>query len=122
MMGVKIGAIIIMICVIAFAGINTFVLDGQISDTIDAVRGLSISSGEVLSQAKEIHADFMKKEKYMSLTVNHEDLTSIEDCFVEMIGYISVGDSNNAEVTKSRLISYLEHLRRLSGFNIDAVI
>ena len=41
---------------------------------------------------------------------------------MEMIGYLSVNDTDNARVTKNRLISYLEHLRRLSGFNIDAVI
>ena len=122
MMRVKIGAAILLICVISFVSVNTIVLDRQIGDIIKEVEQTSISSEGVLEEAKELYADFMRKEKYMSLTVSHDDLTSIEDCFVEMIGYISVGDSNNAVVTKSRLISCLEHLRRLSGFNIDAVI
>ena len=50
------------------------------------------------------------------------NMTSIEDCFVEMIGYISVNDIDNATVVKYRLKRSLEHLRRLSGFNIDAII
>lgn len=121
-MSVKIVAVIILVCVISFVSINTIILDRQIGEVIEEVRGLDISSEGAMEDAKELYADFMRKEKYMSLTVSHDDLTSIEDCFVEMIGYISVGDGENAQVTKSRLISYLEHLRRLSGFNIDAVI
>lgn len=118
----KIVAVILMILVIAFVTVNTIVLHTQINKTIDDISGLLLDLEGAEEKAKEIYSDYMKKEKYMSITVSHDDLTSIEDCFVEMIGFLSVGDVQNATVTKSRLISCLEHLRRLSGFNIDAII
>ena len=118
----KILAVALLILVIAFVTVNTVILDKQIEEITESVSSLTINSENAKEGAEKIYDDFMKKEKYMSFTVSHDDLTSIEDCFVEMIGFILVGDISNAEVTKSRLISYLEHLRRLSGFNIDAVI
>lgn len=118
----KILAVILLLGVIAFVSVNTIVLNRQIANTIDSVNDLDLNAKNASEKAKIIYEDFRKKEKYMSLTVSHNDLTCIEDCFVEMIGYLSIKDTENATVTKSRLISYLEHLGRLSGFNIDAVI
>ena len=118
----KILAVVLLIGVITFVTVNTIVLNKQIEATIDEVKSLSLEEENAESEARKMHDAFMKKEKYMSVTVSHDDLTSIEDCFVEMIGFLSVGDVQNAAVTKSRLISFLEHLRRLSGFNIDAII
>ena len=118
----KILAVILMVIVIVFVSINTIVLERQICATMEKVETLSLEDGDAERNAKEIYSDYKRKEKYMSVTVSHDDLTSIEDCFVEMIGFISVDDVQNATVTKSRLISCLEHLRRLSGFNIDAII
>lgn len=118
----KILAVVLCISVIAFVSMNTVILNRQIEATMSDVNGLSLDGDNAEAKARAIYEDYMKKEKYMSLTVSHDDLTSIEDCFVEMIGYLSVGDKQNAEVTKSRLMNFLEHLRRLSGFNIDAII
>jgi hypothetical protein len=39
-----------------------------------------------------------------------------------MIGYLEIGDSDNARVVKNRLTHSIEHLRRLSTFTIDAII
>lgn len=118
----KILSVVLMILVISFVTVNTLILNNQVEDVTENVSSLSLDNEDSEKEAVRIYESFMKKEKYMSLTVSHEDLTSIEDCFVQMIGYLSVDDRKNAEVTKSRLISYLEHLRRLSGFNIDAII
>lgn len=118
----KLLSIALLILVISFVTVNTVVLEKQIKWVTDEVSSLSLDGNDAKASAERIYQDFMKKEKYMSFTVSHDDLTSIEDCFVEMIGYLSVNDTDNATVTKNRLISYLEHLRRLSGFNIDAVI
>ena len=118
----KILAIILLILVIAFVSVNTVILDRQIERTTEEVKGLVVDNPGAIDEADRLYSDFMRREKYMSITVSHDDLTSIEDCFVEMIGYLSVRDAPNAEVTKSRLIGCLEHLRRLSGFNIDAII
>ena len=118
----KILSIVLLVMVIAFVTVNTIILNKQVEEVTKSVSSLSLDNDDAEMEARRIYESFMKKEKYMSLTVSHDDLTSIEDCFVQMIGYLSVDDKKNAEVTKSRLISYLEHLRRLSGFNIDAVI
>lgn len=118
----KILSIVLLITVIAFVTVNTIILERQIDKVTQNVGSLDIYGDNVKEDAEKIHNDFMNKEKYMSITVSHNDLTSIEDCFVEMRGYISVGDLKNAEVAKSRLVSYLEHLGRLSGFNIEAII
>lgn len=118
----KILAVVLLVLVIASVTVNTIVLNKQIDATINKVEDLSLEEEDAEDEALRIYDDYMKKEKYMSITVSHDDLTSIEDCFVEMLGFLSVGDVQNAAVTKSRLISFLEHLRRLSGFNIDAII
>ena len=118
----KILSIILLIAVISFVVVNTVMLSREIDEITDAVSSFMPSEENAEAKATVLYDDFMKKEKYMSITVSHDDLTSIEDCFVEMIGFISIGDTKNAAVTKSRLISYLKHLRRLAGFNIDAII
>lgn len=118
----KVLAVFLLVIVVAFVSGNTLLLDKQIIYTIHAVDELDVGGDNAEDEAKEIYDNYKKKEKYMSVTVNHDDLTCIKDCFVEMVGFLSVGDVQDATVTKSRLISYLEHLRRLSGFNIDAII
>lgn len=118
----KILAGVLLIVVISAVTANTFILLKQIDSCIEAVENIILEDSEAQNQAEMIFDDFLNKEKYISLTVSHEDLTSIEDCFAEMIGYLSVGDTENAQVTKSRLIHSLKHLRRLSGFNLDSII
>ena len=104
--------------------VNAIVLDkiiGEITCEIEAIE-FSDEGADGAEVFKRSFEHYKSAERYISLTVSHEDLTSIEDCFCEMIGYLKVGDKDNAEVTKGRLINSLEHLRRLSGFNIDSII
>ena len=115
-------SILLLTLIICFVVINTIIVERQIDETILAVEKLDIESEGAKHNAEQIHNDFMAKQRYISLTVNHEDMTNIEDCFVEMIGFLSVNDTQNAEVAKYRLRNSLEHLRRLSGCNIDAII
>lgn len=121
----KILAYVIMIGVVIGVIANTIFLEKQIEKISQSVVSLNISDknyGSLLSEAKNVYDDFKKTESYISLTVNHNDLTNIEGLFSEMIGYIGVDDRAEALVTKNRLLDSLEHLRRLSGFNIDAII
>ena len=118
----KILAIILFALIILFVTVNTIVLNKQITEVIEDVDRLDLNEENSIDEAKILYDNFMKKQRYLSLTVSHNDMTSIEDCFVEMIGYISVDDIENATVIKYRLKNSLEHLRRLSGFNIDAII
>ena len=102
--------------------LNGLALKSKIEATIEEVASINTQESGTKDEAERIFNKFLKREHYISLTVSHEDLTSIEDCFCEMIGYLKVGDVDNAEVTKGRLLGSLEHLRRLSGFNIDSII
>lgn len=117
----KVIAVTLLIIIPIAVALNTLLLTKQIDETIDAVTAIEIDKGEAKNEAERIFDDFSRKESFLSLTVSHDDLTNVEDCFTEMIGYLSVGDANNAEVMRNRLIHSLEHLRRLSGLNIDAI-
>ena len=124
-MKIKIFAIVTFITVIGAVAINTLALNKQITSFAKAVSELNIrgvSSEEARERANALFDSFKERETYISLTVSHDDLTNIEDGFAELIGYLSVDDKDGAEVTKCKLENALLHLRRLSGFNIDAII
>ena len=116
-MKAKVFAVAMLFLTVGFVIFNTYKLQrdiGYIKGEVVAVDGLD--------SAKSAYESFKKKETYISLTVNHADMTSIEESFSELIGYYEVGDMDGAHVTKNRLTDALEHLGRLSGFNIDAII
>ena len=117
------------ICIITivtlFVIVNTYILNKQLLDTANSIQMIKIeesNTNEAKKEAEAIFSIYEKREKYISLTVSHEDLTNIENAFVDMIGYLSVADTDNALVAKSRLIYSLEHLRRLSSISFEAII
>ena len=115
-------AISVMVLVVALVSINSFVLDRSIAGFIMDVQGLSVYDDDAYEDAEKIKKKFKEAEGLISLTVNHDDLTNIEECYSDLTGYLKAGMSDEAEVTKSRLIDALAHLRRLSGVNIDSII
>ena len=121
-MKVKIFAIITFSVTILAIIFNTIYLGNITQDFVSDIEELDISSESAALDAQSIRADFMKSLPFISLTVSHDDLTNIEDGFAELVGYLKVKDTEAAEVTKNRLKCYFEHLKRLSGFNIDSVI
>ncbi len=118
----KILSVVLLIIVVTFVTVNTIVITRQISDMESAISAIDISSDGAADEAAKIFKEFRQKEVYISLTVSHEDLTNIEDCFAELVGQLSVGNKDEARVTKDRLKYSLKHLRRLSTFTIDAII
>ena len=118
----KVTAIIIFILIIGFVITNSILLQNITSMLTEEISNLAVDSEGALEEITKIDKSFKSKENYIGLTVSHDDLTNIEDCFAELTGYLSVGDSDGAEVTKHRLIRFLEHLRRLVGFNVDTII
>ena len=123
-MKIKITAAVILSLILGAAIANTILLGKTVEKVSGRVGELDIGddAAKAEAEAKKIYEEFKCYEKFMSLTVNHGDLTNIEEMFAEMIGYLSVGDGNGARVAKSRLSDALSHLRRLSGVNIDSVI
>ena len=120
-MKVKIAAFIIFIAIIVSVATNTVILGRQIDDLLAEVEKIKIGDG-AYQKSSILLENFRQKESFMSLTVSHDDLTSIGECMVEMQVYLSQEDYENAEVTKNRLEYFLKHLKRLSGFNIDSII
>ena len=114
-----------MVALIGAVAANTYVIDRKIYSLHESLAKVKIDADSTALAQKAV-ADIFEKyrssETYISLTVNHDDLTNIEDNFAELIGNLSVGDSDGAAITKSRLLCSLEHLRRLSGINIDSII
>ena len=103
--------------------INSITLNMLISKTLNEVKALpDILYESSYTDHEKIYNDFKKKEKYISLTVNHEDLTEVETSFAELLGATKAKDEESMLTIKSRLIDALEHLRRLSGINIDSIL
>lgn len=124
-MKAKIFAVILMVIILVSVSVNTFVIDKQISNLAKEVEAIEINEGDTESaydKSIKVLEGYKKNETYISLSVNHDDLTNIEDTFSEMLGNLSIGDAGGAEVAKNRLLCALMHLRRLSGINIDAII
>lgn len=123
-MKAKILAVVIFAVTVTAVFVNTYFLDKVIRATYTAVEALEISGNDeqATAEAMEIYERYKRHETYISLSVSHSDLTNIDETFAEMIGQLRVGATEDAEVTKSRLINVLGHLRRLSGVNIDSII
>ncbi len=118
----RILAVILLVSIIGFSIANMLVLDRQIGRTIDEIGELSLEDDDAEKKASDIYDSYLRRQEYISITVSHDDMTNIEDCFAELIAYLSIGDTEGATIAKNRLINYLQHLRRLSGINIDAII
>ena len=123
-MKVKILATLVLALTVGLSALNTHFLLKAIDKTANDVTDLSFSGEpeEIKQRAEILFKDYKRREFFLSLTVSHEDLTDIESLFSEMIGYLSVKDTEGAEMTKSRLIDALMHLRRLSGVNISSIL
>lgn len=118
----KIIAIVILLTVLLATGANAWLLMHEIDKTIEEAKTINVSENGTNYEAEEIFQRYLDREHYISLTVSHDDLTRIEESFCEVIACLKVGDNQGAEIAKDRLIRSLEHLRRLSGFNIDSII
>ena len=115
-------AYIILFAVIIAVIINSIALSGIISDIGNYV--ISAEEEDMAAAEKEyraIYDKYKKNELYISLTVSHDDLSNLEDAFSEIIGAARAGDRETVITTKSRLIDYLRHIRRLSGINFDSI-
>ncbi len=121
-MKVKVFAIITFSITVIAIIFNTIYLSKTTKRFINEMEELDIQSEDAIENAQKVRDDFMKSLPFISLTVSHDDLTNIEDGFAELVGCLYVNDKNGAEITKNRLKCSFEHLRRLSGFNIDSII
>ena len=113
MKSVRMAAVLLVVTLVAVVA-NSFAVRGMIGGIIERVESAENDEYE------EIFKDFKDMETYVSLTVDHEDMMNIELAFAELIGAVQAGDEESVTVIKSRLKYSLEHLRRLSGINIES--
>lgn len=115
---VVIFAVCAMALVLLFVSVNTAVLSRTIKRIEDRVYEAEISA-EVF---EEIYEEFLSVRTYLGITVDHNDIATVEEEFAEIRGALSIDDKETAAIAKSRLHSALLHLRRLSSFNLDSII
>ena len=115
-------AIVTVVSIILLVVFSTLYIEWEIDKIILSVNRLDVNSENAAEDAKGIREEYKGSVCYISLFVTHDDLTNIEDLMAELDGCLRVGDVNEAEVVKNRLINSLEHLRRLSGMNLEAII
>ena len=96
---------------------------GKIIDSIsdDIIRAEESDMAAAEKEYTEIYEKYKRYELYVSLSVDHDDLSNIEDAFSEIIGAARADDAAGVVTTKSRLTDYLRHIKRLSGINIDSI-
>lgn len=112
--------VFIMLVIIVF--LNSLMLSrviDKLSDSAEAAEEYDMQKAE--EQYTEIYKDYKKHELYVSLSIDHDDLSELEDIFSEIIGAARANDSEALIVAKCRLIYRLRHIRRLSGINIDSI-
>lgn len=117
--------IAVFVLILLFAAILTNSI--MISRITDRLSGKvdAIDCEDTESAAREyenLSKEFKKAEKYISLTVSHDDLTNIEESFAEIIGAAKAGNEIGLITLKSRLRDSLEHLGRLSSINLDSIL
>lgn len=101
---------------------NSVILGNIVNDITAKVEAVTDEDAALaLAKYEEIYGNYRKKTAYISLSVSHDDLTRIDEGFTELIGAARVGDLDTVASVKSRLIGSLEHLRRLSGINMESI-
>ena len=114
-------AYILLALVTLFVIVNGVYITKSVDGYIERLEGIDTESDSLTEELQGLYGEFQKTASVISLTVNHEDLTNIEDAFAEIIGAAEAKEQSEVIITKSRLVDALRHLRRLSGFNIESI-
>lgn len=118
----KIATAVLVLLIVAILLNSIFI--GRISeDLAERIKALDLENMEIAArEAEEIYSDFKRAEKYISITVSHDDLTNIEESFSDIMGAFDANMKSDIIIIKSRLSDALSHLGRLSGINLDSII
>lgn len=100
----------------------SLVITGTLSLSRDLGRlGEAIEGAETVEEYQRVRDEFARREKLYALLVGDARLTEIRYSFEELITFAQFGTEDEAMAAKSRLVSYIECERRLSGFGIEAL-
>lgn len=119
-MKIHLFAIAVAFTVIVTVFVNSFVVSYNIDRLTEAIETApdDASDSEIYN---EIFEDYLRREKYLALSISHSDLHAIEDSLAELIGAVAAGDDDTLIIAKSRVIRALSHIKRLAGVNIDSI-
>ena len=116
-------ATVILISLFAAVVLNSIYISKVTEKFADSVSKIDTGDLEAAREEFEkLNEEFKKAEKFISITVSHDDLTNIEEGFADIIGAASGGIHADVTTIKSRLEDALRHLGRLSSINFDSVI
>ena len=116
-------AVCALVLLIAAVFANSAYIEKLTDKFVNEVEMINEKDPEIAkAELSELFSKFKKAEKIISITTSHDDLTSIEESFAEMMGAVNAKDMNELIKIKSRLKSAFEHLGRLSGINMDSII
>lgn len=116
-------SIIVFILLLAAVILNSIYISKVTEKFADKIREIDTENLEAAKDVlKQLHEEFRKEEKFISITVSHDDLTNIEESFADIIGAAEAGMTVDVITIKSRLEDALRHLGRLSSINFDSII
>ena len=121
MMKTIVTAYVILSVIIIIVIINSLVISHNIDVILEKLHGAPDTS-EALDTYEDILENYIERQKYLGLTVSHDDLTNIEREFYEILGAAKAGDDDTLKIAKSRLTGALTHLKRLCGINFDSIL
>ena len=121
MKAVKIAIVVFLLLTLAVTANSLYIrhLTKEFCNELDRISVYDEPSTEAL---KSVANKFKRAERFISVTVSHDDLTNIEEGFADLIGAAEAGMTGDVERIKNRLIDSIEHLGRLSGLNLDSII
>lgn len=108
----------VIIALIIATVINSVRIQGLINEYIEKIEATDANA----ERFSDLYDEFLDDERFISLTVSHEDLRDIEKGFSEVITAAKMEDADELERAKSRLVDALLHLGRLCGINVDSIL
>lgn len=121
MRAVKIATVVFLLLTLAVSANSLYIrhLTKEFCDELDRI---SVYDENASEELKAVAKKFKRAERFISVTVSHDDLTNIEEGFADLIGAAEAGMTGDVERIKNRLVDSIEHLGRLSGLNSDSII
>ena len=115
---------IIFLLIISFTVLGSlYILESmkEIRNDIDQSDNKSNDYSETYNIAIEAEKNFSKRKTFLALLLNDKDIDEIEITFEDFKSAAESQNLSDMTKAKNRLISKLEQMRRLCGFNIDSI-
>ena len=110
---------LIILCFILF---NSFFVCNKSDELVLELKNAEkLSSSEEKAEYERIYKKYKSTEILFSLTISHDELATIDECFSELAAAAESKNPDEIKQIKSRLTSRLEHINRLSKINAFSI-